>query len=61
MNGGRRLRRWRTVMLTISVLGLLASIVMFFILEAGLARWLSLLTWLSLTVVFWQLRKAPAP
>lgn len=61
MEDTERLRRRYNIMLIIGLLFLAGSIVLFFRLGSGLSRWLGVLTWLSITMVYWELRRALPP
>ena len=57
MDGTERLRRRYTILLVVSLAFLAGSVVVFFQFGAGLARWLVLVGWLSIALVWWELRR----
>ena len=61
MDRTERLRRRYTILLMVSLVLLAGSMVLFFRLGAGLTRWLVLLGWASITLAWWELRRAPPP
>ena len=62
MDRTERLRRRYTVLLAVSLVLLAGSVILFFSLGSGLTRWLVLLGWASITLVWWELRRAlPRP
>jgi hypothetical protein len=58
MDGTERLRRRYTILLVLSLAFLAGSVVVFFRLGSGLTRWLVLLGWFSIALVWWEFRRA---
>lgn len=58
MDGTQRLRRRYTILLVISLAFLAGGVVLFFRMGSGLTRWLVVLGWCSISLVWWERRRA---